>query len=124
LRRGLLSGRIWTHPSARADVTMMFAKALVGMLTRIPWLAATAGGALWLGITLSKVLGPADVPAWDRTTIAVVYSVVLFVAWDFGRFVLHWLLHRIPFLWSFHQVHHSAEVLEPLTLYRTHPVET
>src|SRR5690606_7693758 len=78
LRRGPLSGRIWTHPSARADVTMMFAKALVGMLTRIPWLAATAGGALWLGITLSKVLGPADVPAWDRTTIAVVYSVVLF----------------------------------------------
>jgi len=26
-------------------------------------------------------------------------------------------------LWCFHQVHHSAEVLTPVTVYRTHPVE-
>src|SRR5690606_28269865 len=32
--------------------------------------------------------------------------------------------HIVPWLWSFHQVHHSANVLTPLTLYRTHPVET
>ena len=29
-------------------------------------------------------------------------------------------MHRIPFLWALHKVHHSAEVLTPLTRYREH----
>jgi predicted lipoprotein len=32
-------------------------------------------------------------------------------------------MHRTPWLWEFHKVHHAAEVLTPFTLYRTHPVE-
>ena len=42
---------------------------------------------------------------------------------DFSRYLLHRLCHQIPLLWQFHQVHHSAEVMTPLTLYRSHPVE-
>jgi sterol desaturase/sphingolipid hydroxylase (fatty acid hydroxylase superfamily) len=37
--------------------------------------------------------------------------------------VSHWLCHRIPPLWELHKVHHSAEVLTPLTLFRVHPIE-
>ena len=33
-------------------------------------------------------------------------------------------MHRFSFLWRFHQIHHSAERLTPMTLYRTHPVES
>jgi sterol desaturase/sphingolipid hydroxylase (fatty acid hydroxylase superfamily) len=33
-------------------------------------------------------------------------------------------LHKIPFLWEFHKVHHSAKVLTPFTIYRSHPVES
>jgi sterol desaturase/sphingolipid hydroxylase (fatty acid hydroxylase superfamily) len=33
-------------------------------------------------------------------------------------------MHRIPVLWEFHKVHHSAEVLTPISLYRAHPVDT
>ena len=32
-------------------------------------------------------------------------------------------MHAVPSLWHFHQVHHSAEVLTPITVYRIHPVE-
>ena len=32
-------------------------------------------------------------------------------------------MHRVPALWEFHKVHHSAEVLTPLTEWRQHPVE-
>ena len=32
-------------------------------------------------------------------------------------------MHKVPFLWSFHQVHHSAETMTPFTIFRTHPVE-
>jgi Fe(3+) dicitrate transport protein len=124
LREGLVHRGTWAHPSSRADVTLLFAKAVIAAALRIPWLAATAGAALWVGLSLHAWLGPAAGPAWSPTTIAVVYSVVLFVAWDLSRFVLHVLMHRVRILWAFHQVHHSAQVLTPLTLYRTHPLET
>ena len=32
-------------------------------------------------------------------------------------------MHRIPVLWAFHKVHHSATVLNPVTVLRTHPIE-
>ena len=124
LRRGLWSRKTWAHASSRADVTMLFVRALVGVVLRIPWLAGTAAAAFGVGMFLAQWLGPADVPAWRPGTISWVYSVVLFVAWDLSRFLLHWCFHRFPVLWGFHQVHHSAEVLTPLTLYRVHPVET
>ncbi|MGR8979418.1 MAG: creatininase family protein [Gammaproteobacteria bacterium] len=42
---------------------------------------------------------------------------------DFALFFGHYLQHRIPWLWEFHKVHHSAEVMTPLTVYRMHPVD-
>ncbi|MCH9687001.1 MAG: TonB-dependent receptor [Deltaproteobacteria bacterium] len=124
LREGLLRRSVWGSASSRADLTLLFVKAGLGAVARVPWLAATAGAALWVGLSLHRWLGPAAPPEWSRTTIAIVYSLVLFVGWDFSRFALHWLMHRVRPLWAFHQVHHSARVLTPLTLYRTHPVET
>jgi len=32
-------------------------------------------------------------------------------------------MHRIPTLWAFHKVHHSAETLTPITVFRAHPIE-
>ncbi len=52
------------------------------------------------------------------------YTVVLFVAWDLSKYVLHRLAHQVPALWALHKVHHSAEVMTPLTFYRTHPLES
>lgn len=43
---------------------------------------------------------------------------------DIGLFVAHFLLHRIPWLWPFHAVHHSATMLTPLTGYRQHPIDS
>ncbi|HWB75727.1 MAG TPA: TonB-dependent receptor [Nannocystaceae bacterium] len=124
LRHGLLRGALWLHPSSRADVTLLFAKAIIAGALRIPWLAATTGAALWVALSLHGCFGQLDAPAWSRGTITAIYSCVLFVAWDLSRFALHLAMHRSRVLWSFHQVHHSATVLTPLTLYRTHPIET
>jgi sterol desaturase/sphingolipid hydroxylase (fatty acid hydroxylase superfamily) len=54
---------------------------------------------------------------------AILLTLVTFVVEDLGNFVAHMLMHRIPLLWHFHEVHHSAEVLTPVTVYRVHPVE-
>lgn len=32
-------------------------------------------------------------------------------------------MHKVPALWAFHEVHHSARTMTPLTVLRTHPVE-
>jgi len=61
----------------------------------------------------------------DSTAIAlgVVLTLTLFVVDDFLRWYVHFLFHRIPELWEFHKVHHSAEVLNFATAERHHPVE-
>ena len=41
-------------------------------------------------------------PAW-------IQLLVFFVATDFIQWFTHVLLHRVPFLWRFHKVHHSVE---------------
>jgi sterol desaturase/sphingolipid hydroxylase (fatty acid hydroxylase superfamily) len=53
----------------------------------------------------------------------LLYTLVLVIVMDAAFFSVHFLLHKIPVLWEFHKVHHSAEVLTPITIYRIHPIE-
>ena len=55
--------------------------------------------------------------------IRAAYGGAIFLAADFGFFFGHYLGHKVPLLWEFHKVHHSAEVLSPLTNYRFHPLD-
>jgi sterol desaturase/sphingolipid hydroxylase (fatty acid hydroxylase superfamily) len=122
LRAGL-SRKLWWHPSARADYRLYFANALVlpalfAMLLFsekhvVRWLDALFGGA---GVTAAT---GADASVASR----IAFTLVFFVAYDFGRFVAHTLLHDVPLLWDFHKVHHSAETLNPMTTFRAHPVD-
>lgn len=48
---------------------------------------------------------------------------ILFVLRDFIHFNVHRLLHRVPFLWEFHKVHHSAKQLGFATHLRYHWME-
>jgi sterol desaturase/sphingolipid hydroxylase (fatty acid hydroxylase superfamily) len=51
-------------------------------------------------------------------------TVCMFLAYEFGYWLDHYLSHRIPLLWDFHRVHHTAEVLSPLTNFRVHPIDS
>ena len=51
------------------------------------------------------------------------YTLLGALVFDFSVFIAHYLQHKIPLLWEFHKVHHSAEVLTPMTVYRMHPVD-
>ena len=59
----------------------------------------------------------------DHQWLVLGYTLALFLLSDLSRYCLHRLMHGVPFLWAFHKVHHSAEVLTPVTFYRVHPVE-
>jgi sterol desaturase/sphingolipid hydroxylase (fatty acid hydroxylase superfamily) len=49
---------------------------------------------------------------------------LMFLALDFLDYLYHRLMHLIPFLWRFHQTHHSDEALDVSSTVREHPGET
>jgi sterol desaturase/sphingolipid hydroxylase (fatty acid hydroxylase superfamily) len=73
---------------------------------------------------LVAVFGPVTPSALPTAVTQSVIIVALFLGYEIGYWLQHWLCHRVPFMWQFHRVHHSAEVLTPLTNFRVHPVDS
>lgn len=48
---------------------------------------------------------------------------LLIVLLDFATWVAHLLLHKIPFLWRLHLVHHTDRLVDVTTSFRQHPGE-
>ncbi len=69
------------------------------------------------------LLGPGETAGTPSLAVTAVTIVLTFLAIELGYWTAHFAMHRIPALWEFHKVHHSAEVLTPLTEWRQHPLE-
>lgn len=112
--RGLLGA------SGRADIgfTLMavfvsaalFGWAIASHLVIADAVADTLGRPLALGLPVWLAVGATTLMLW--------------LAYEFAYFLDHYLCHKIPALWAFHKVHHSAESLSPLTVFRVHPVDS
>jgi sterol desaturase/sphingolipid hydroxylase (fatty acid hydroxylase superfamily) len=59
-------------------------------------------------------------PLYDLGALGGGLFAFLFLSWT--AFAVHWLSHRIPFLWELHKVHHSATELTSITGPREHLV--
>lgn len=122
--QALFSPRVWLSRSARSDYLVLIVNQAV-MMGLAPRLVSKLALATLLFETLHVLFNgrPSlfpDAPAW---VIASSFTLVLFVLDDAAKYILHRLLHQWPILWAFHKVHHTAETLTPITVYRTHPVE-
>jgi len=124
IRSPLFSRKTWWSPSARLDymiaalnqaVTVGLAGCLLTKLTVATLIFEAMH--IWFD---GRVSAGENMPDW---VIASGFTVTLFLFDDIAKYLVHRALHRIPVLWCFHKVHHSAETLTPLTVYRTHPVE-
>ncbi len=62
--------------------------------------------------------------SFSNTAIAVIFTLSYFLLDDFTRFYVHRIMHRWPLLWAFHKVHHSAQTMTPMTIFRAHPIES
>jgi len=56
-----------------------------------------------------------------RPAISLAVTVLML---DFGFYVAHVALHKIPCFWRFHQVHHSDPAVDVTTTIRQHPGES
>jgi len=121
-RAGFWSREIWWHRSARADYRLYFVNAIVVSVAMASIWIQSSGVTVWLEGVFEAAEPHASAPAY-AVLARVAFSLLFFVVYDFGRFVAHCLLHDVDWLWEFHKVHHSAEVLTPLTSTRAHPID-
>lgn len=122
-KAALLNPPVWTSESAINDYILLVATPAL-RLTVLSWALLnwqTVAGWVVAGLHWAGVSGTAT----DSNSIALaaLLTVSLFVVDDFLRWWVHYMMHRIPELWEFHKVHHSAEHLNFATAERHHPLE-
>lgn len=119
LWRSVFPPEIWRHGSARRDIAIIVIND--GILFFIPLIAIVI---VHLAVPVAGVATASGAASAPSTLEMIAYGVFIALAWDFFASYAHYLKHKIPLLWEFHKVHHSAEVLTPLTALRRHPFET
>jgi|GEM_PF-35553 len=114
----------WLHRSAIIDYGYFLVSGMVKIYLVLPLLWLMQQTTLLSSQLLDAGLGEYRIfVEMSRNYVVIAYVIFLFIIDDLTRYGLHRLLHCLPFLWVFHKVHHSAEVLNPATFYRVHPVE-
>ncbi len=76
----------------------------------------------WLVVLLITGLEPRSSLTLRNTPIWVDVTVTFFVL-ELSRYALHIAMHKVPFLWRFHAVHHADNEVDVSTSYRHHPIE-
>ena len=115
---------IYCHPSAKVDYKFAAIDNTIQLLFYMPFITGFSylihKGVVFIlsdGLSLAPFIG-------SRAQGTLTTFILLVLVMDFGFFISHYLMHKVPLLWEFHKVHHSAEVLTPVTVLRSHPVET
>ena len=114
---------IYTHKSARLDYIAFFSNQAIMVLIPFTFVLSGPLFAKYTKLSLTYLFGAPPVQFSSSLTNKIILTIVVALFLDFAQFISHYCLHRFTFLWNFHKAHHSAEVLTPITLYRTHPVE-
>lgn len=122
---GFLAPRaVFLHPSSLLDVRLLFARSVVRAFLLAPLSFSALYVAVRVWMNLRTWLGPGPLADAPRGAVLAAFALSSFVAQDLARYVVHRLAHTVPPLWELHKLHHSAEVLTPLTVYRAHPLES
>ena len=118
-----LSREVWLGRSALNDYFIL----VMGSVLRVTVLSwafvnrhSIAGGVTGL---LHSLGVHGTVNGGPTLALGLFLTVTLFLVDDFQRWYVHYFMHKIPELWEFHKVHHTAEVLNFATAERFHPVE-
>jgi sterol desaturase/sphingolipid hydroxylase (fatty acid hydroxylase superfamily) len=127
LRRSLgrvFDRRVFWSPSARADYKIYIINRLITLFIS-PVLLTQLGIATAIYFFLhGQEIFPARAFSGTNTALVVgLFSLTMFLADDLTKYLMHRWMHKWPWLWSIHKVHHSAETLTPVTVYRVHPLE-
>lgn len=119
----LLPRSVYANPSAWLDLRFMLVNSVVKffclapIVLMTPWLSNAILGFMTLAA------GPPARHLPVNSTVLLGYTLLVTLLFDFSLYLGHYLQHKVGWLWEFHKVHHSAQVLHPGTAYRMHPVD-
>jgi sterol desaturase/sphingolipid hydroxylase (fatty acid hydroxylase superfamily) len=126
-RRGLHDGQgffkwlfpkdVYFHPSHITDIKLFL---LGQVLTAAKAFNMIVVMTLFAGLTILAVGGEVSAKPLTVGRVLLVTIVITLIR-DFCVYWVHRLHHELPVFWPFHAVHHSAEVMTPVTVYRKHP---
>ena len=116
----LLPKDIYTHVSAKVDLGLWVLERILRPLWAVSLFATV--GPFTAQITIDVFLSLFDAsPALEiNYAWMLLYSLFSLLCYDFVFYVIHYTMHKVPALWAIHKIHHSAEVLTPLTRGREH----
>lgn len=118
----LFDKRIWMSKSAILDYILFIFNNLFKVAFIGPYLIISLYIAFYFNEQLILWFGfPKSSLTLNQTIVLYTISLTLFN--DLLSYLVHFLMHKVPFLWEFHKVHHSAPTLNPMTQYRVHPFE-
>ena len=114
---------VYFNRSSLVDLQVfLFGRALsvLGVATRliVPTAVAVKVMTLLVIATGGVYFPPENEGVWRVVTA----SVLIFLTLDFCVYLVHRVHHETSVLWPFHSLHHSAESMTPLTVYRIHPL--
>lgn len=119
----LFPREVYGHPSAILDYKFHGVNILLKFLLWVPIM--TGMGMVGYKAMSAVLIGYLswNPPATLSTAQALAAAFGFFVLYDFINYCSHVLFHKVPTLWVFHRIHHSAQVLTPITAFRGHPME-
>jgi sterol desaturase/sphingolipid hydroxylase (fatty acid hydroxylase superfamily) len=120
----IFNKKIWWHSSAKIDYGLFVLNRIIKALLWAPIVMTMVPIAIGFSDFLELLFGNIQPVTTNPNIIIGLFTLLLFLFDDLSRFLLHLALHKIPFLWDIHKVQHSAKVLTPMTIYRSHPIES
>lgn len=123
----LFPKHVWSHPSAWLDLRYyLFHRTISHVLfLGLAAYAVSLGFRMGTGgMTVIDLFGEVGLEVRPASfLITFVFMACSLVIGDFLGWFLHYLQHKVPVLWQFHKVHHSSEVMHPISNYREHPID-
>jgi sterol desaturase/sphingolipid hydroxylase (fatty acid hydroxylase superfamily) len=114
---------VYLHRSALVDYAYFIVNAIVSALLLAPFAGISVAVSTRVTQFLSDYGLATDSLGAAPWLVNVFGTLALVIVADFSSFIVHIWFHRAPLLWEFHKVHHSAEVMTPVTVTRMHPVD-
>lgn len=122
-RQWLLPRDVYTHRSNLLDIKLFITNKFLGFVgvTGAVFFPPLVAYAVLEMLSGAPVATPEGAATW---TVSLIATVIIVMTSDFCKYWAHRWHHELRALWPFHAVHHSADVMTPLTVMRSHPVET
>ena len=116
--------KIFFSKSAKSDYKIFLINQLIMMIVS-PFLITqlTIATALYFYFHTIEWLSTGMFVGIAKIYIILSFTIFQFTIDDFSKYIVHRFMHKWPVLWALHKVHHSATVLTPMTVFRTHPLE-